>query len=191
MDGYFPLEWLPTQWHPFQIDALGLVTMIGADEVNATVGRLVRSRYTEYLPILGAFIIAGDQFTRSLPGYALYNIDDGITTTDLAGWFSRYLRAQQIRQSVSALSFKIYERHVLSTWRDKLLAALLSFLVNAVLFVLAIVQRDWWGLVNVISMLVSIAVRSILVAQNRKALDEAAEKAYQVDSKPVRVVCLL
>jgi hypothetical protein len=40
-----PLEYL-SKWAPFRIDALGLVTLIGADDVNRVVGRLVQSRYT-------------------------------------------------------------------------------------------------------------------------------------------------
>jgi hypothetical protein len=43
------------------VDALGLVT-IGADEVNASIGRLVPSRYVEFLP-------AGRLYPRCYPIY--------------------------------------------------------------------------------------------------------------------------
>ena len=180
-----------TQWNPpFRLDALGLVTMLGADEVNAAVGRLVRSRYTEYLPILGAFVMASDQFTRSLPGFALYNIDDGITTTDLAGWFARYLQAQQLRKSISTLKVKIVNKSKAQTVWEHLPAILFSLVLNAAPLVLAILQGDWWGIVNVASMLVSVAVRSVLVSQNRSALDREAGAALSSGPNEVRVLCV-
>ena len=77
------------KWQPFRIDALGLVTMIGSEQVNTIVGRLVTSRYTEYLPLLGAFILAGNQFTDAISGFELYNLRARIKTTDLADWFQR------------------------------------------------------------------------------------------------------
>ena len=40
-------------WRQFPLDALGLVTLIGAEEVNQAVGKLVSSRYTTILPLLG------------------------------------------------------------------------------------------------------------------------------------------
>jgi hypothetical protein len=37
-------------WSPFKIDALGLVTLIGTDEINRAVGRLSVNEVTEFLP---------------------------------------------------------------------------------------------------------------------------------------------
>lgn len=52
-----PLAMLPWShlkaWQPFRLDALGLVTLLGADEVNNAVGRLVKSRWLEYMPCWG------------------------------------------------------------------------------------------------------------------------------------------
>ena len=72
-------------WAPFKMDALGIVTLLGADEMDAMVGRLVRTPYTNYLPLLGAYTVAGNSITKPLPGYAVYNITDGIKATDVAG----------------------------------------------------------------------------------------------------------
>ena len=185
-----PLHHL-SEWAPFRIDALGLVTMIGADQVNAAVGRLVRSRFTEYLPILGAFVLASDQFTRSVPGFMIYNIDEGITTTDLAGWFSRYLQARKMTNSVTTLKCSTCDHRPPIAWWDMFLAGSLSLVANAALFVLAVFEADWFGFVNAFSMLVSIVVRSYLVGQNRRAIDHAAEKAKAQNSRLVRVLCLL
>ena len=190
MTDSLPLNYL-SRWEPFQIDALGLVTMIGADQVNAAVGRLVRSRFTEYLPVLGAFVFASDQFTRSVPGFLIYNINEGITTSDVAGWFARYLQARKMTNSVTTLKCTSCDRRPPIAWWNMFLAGFLSFVANAVLFVLAVFEADWFGFVNAFSMLVSIVVRAHLVWQNRKAIDQAAESAKAKNSPEVRVVCLL
>lgn len=64
------------------------MTLLGSDEINASVGRLSESRYVEFLPFLGAFVLSGHFFTVKKPGYRIYNITAGITTTELAGWLS-------------------------------------------------------------------------------------------------------
>ena len=83
-----PLQGL-SRWAPFKIDALGLVTLLGQEEVNAKLGRLVREGYLDFMPLLGAFVIAGDLFRDRQAGFNLYNITSGITTPEMAGWFTR------------------------------------------------------------------------------------------------------
>jgi hypothetical protein len=56
-----PLQTL-SSWAPFHIDALGLVTPLGADEINVSVGHLAPSRWLEYMPLLAGFVVAGDGF---------------------------------------------------------------------------------------------------------------------------------
>lgn len=56
LNGTTDSVWPLRSWYnvdPFKIDALGLVTLLGAPEVNRHIGKLVRSRYLEYLPLLG------------------------------------------------------------------------------------------------------------------------------------------
>jgi hypothetical protein len=97
------------EWSPFHIDALGIVTMIGAEQVNQLVGRLVASRYGEYLPLLGAYIIASNSFTDAYSGFALFNIPAGIMTTDIAGWFSRWCLAQDFSRGCSSVTWTVEE----------------------------------------------------------------------------------
>ena len=85
----------------FSIDALGLVTLLGAEEVNQSVGHLQRRRYTEYLPLLAAFVIAGNRFTAEQPGFVIYNLTDGITSTELKGWFTRWLMSQNVNNATT------------------------------------------------------------------------------------------
>lgn len=49
----------------------GLVTPLGTDEINESVGCLVTSRFVYCLPLLGACVIANDRFTQKTPGFTL------------------------------------------------------------------------------------------------------------------------
>ncbi len=78
-------------WEPFHISALAIITLLGAEEVDRAVGRFANAGITAALPLLGAFRLAGNNFVQPIPGFVLYNVSDGITTTDLTGWFCRWL----------------------------------------------------------------------------------------------------
>jgi hypothetical protein len=173
------------KWQPFRIDALGLVTMIGSEQINAVVGRLVTSRYTEYLPLVGAFVLASNQFTEAISGFELYNLRARIKTTDLAGWFQRWCLAQDFNRASNVVSWTIQdERETL--WRarlDTLLASLIGVVANGALVALTVLQGDWWGLANAISMIFSVLVRVYLTNQNRAAIDALAVKHADADKK--------
>ncbi|KAL8939166.1 MAG: hypothetical protein Q9211_002860 [Gyalolechia sp. 1 TL-2023] len=166
------------QWSPFRIDALGIITMIGSEQVESAVGRLVNSRYAEYLPLLGAFAIASDQFADARSGYALYNVTDGIITTDLAGWFVRWCSAQNFAKSDSMVTWSVDTRpwSLERYWRDRLTATLIGIVTNGFLVALTVLQGDWWGMANAMSMVVSVLVRAHALKQNRAGLDLAASK---------------
>ncbi|KAF2191658.1 hypothetical protein K469DRAFT_555250 [Zopfia rhizophila CBS 207.26] len=166
-------------WSPFRIDALGIITMIGVEQVDSAVGRLVRSRYAEYLPLLGAFVFASDQFADARSGYVLYNISAGITTTSMAGWFARWCIAQNfsrsdnmVRWSVDSTPKKVFPQR----W-DMVLASFIGVVSHGCIIALTVLQGDYWGLANAISMAISVLVRSHVIKQNRQALDAAAERA--------------
>ncbi|KAM6519040.1 hypothetical protein FALCPG4_012694 [Fusarium falciforme] len=157
-----------TSWaesNKLEFDALGLVTFLGAEEVNASVGRLVQSSWIEFLPLLGAFVIAGDRFTGKQPGFKMHNITAGIMTTELAGWFSRWMKAQDFEQTRSIVTWKVHQRpsRVAQFWIPSLTVGLA---LNIMITVLTILSGDWFGLTSVISMIVSVVVKYILVQQN-------------------------
>ncbi|KAF2705091.1 hypothetical protein K504DRAFT_494443 [Pleomassaria siparia CBS 279.74] len=173
-------------WSPFRIDALGIITMIGAEQVNASIGRLCRSRYVEFLPLLGAYIFASDAFTEAKSGFAVYNLTAAITTTDLAGWFSRWCTAQNFEKSHSMVRWTVDEKMTdKARWwneprsRDLMVAISIGVFVNGVLLALTILQGDWWGLANAISMVVSVLVRTYVVNQNRHGLDRAVNSVME------------
>lgn len=166
------------QWDPFRIDALGLVTLLGAPEVNNHVGKLVRSRYLEYLPLLGAYVIASDEFTDKQPGFQLYNIDKGIYTPDLAGWFTRWLMAQDIRTAASMVEWNV-EAIPHSFKLDIIIGLGFCVIVNGGFLAITVLMGDWWGLANALSMAVSTIARAYLVDRNRVWIDQAVEKVIR------------
>jgi hypothetical protein len=97
-------------WEPFHIDALGLVTLLGSDEVKLYIGRLVTSRWLEYMPLLGTFVIAGDRFKEKMPSFNIYNISAGINTPELSSWFTRWMLAQEFEVSRSVVFWEIIEK---------------------------------------------------------------------------------
>jgi hypothetical protein len=156
--------------------------MIGAEQVDASIGRLVRSRYTEYMPLLGAFIFASDQFVDAKSGFAIYNLTAGITTTDVAGWFSRWCLMQDFERSHSKVTWTVdrRERRRGGWWMgpakaDRAVATCIGIVVHATLLAITVLQGDWWGLANAVSMTISVVVRAYVVQRNREALDMAAE----------------
>ena len=161
------------QWKPFRIDALGLVTLLGAEEVNKSVGTLQRRRFTEWLPLLAAFVIAGDRFTDEEPGYSLYNISDGIHTTELKGWFTRWLSAQQTRNSTTIFRWKL-EPKPRYNYGTEGLAPAIAFIAVVPLLVCTCLIGDWFGVGNSLAIVLSILVRKYLLWQRRTALNAVA-----------------
>jgi hypothetical protein len=178
--------WKPLKnWNnldPFRIDALGLVTLLGTPEVDNHVGKLVRSRYIEFLPLLGAYVIASDQITDKQPGFQLYNIDKCIFTPDLAGWFTRWLATQDFRTASSYVEWQV-ESTPYSTKLDTLVAFIIGFVLNGGFLALTVLMGDWWGFSNAMSMAISTVVRAILLNRNRTWLDQAVERAIHRDAR--------
>lgn len=104
------------KWSPFRIDALGLVTILGAEEVDKAVGRLIENPWVEYLPLLAAFVVAGNRFVQPSSGYVIYNISDGVMATDVAGWLSRWLGAQKLNWSNTTLIWGV-RQNTRSVWQ--------------------------------------------------------------------------
>ncbi|KAK1521564.1 hypothetical protein CABS01_16540 [Colletotrichum abscissum] len=165
-----------------QIDALGLITILGADEVNVSVGRLIPNRYAEFLPLLGAFVLASNQFTKKQPNFELYNLTEGIKTTEIAGWLSRWLKAQDFHQIHHRTQWEVQKsppRGLSYIWT----ALAISVPCHGMLLALTVLSADWWGFLNVLSMVLSVVVRVVLVQQNRAGIDHAITEAEQEAQK--------
>lgn len=160
------------------IDALGLVTLLGAEEMDRSIGRLVPSLYLDFLPLLGAFVVSGNRFTERKSGFTLYNISEGIMTTELAGWFSRWLQGQELHRVRSVIKWEVGERP--RRWKAFLVGLLLiSVPAHGALIALTVLAADWWGFANVMAMMVSVIVRYIQVAQNQAGIDENIKQARE------------
>lgn len=153
-----------------RVDALGLVTILGTEEINNSVGRLVPSPYFDLLPLLGAFVIAGNRFTEKKLGFALYSISSGFMTTELSGWFSRWLAAQEFHRIRSKVTWTVESRPMRwsSFWIGFVLVGLPC---NGMLTALTVLSEDWWGFANAMAMMTSVLVRYVLVSQNRAGID--------------------
>lgn len=165
-----------------RIDALGLVTLLGAEKMDRSIGRLVTSRYFDYLPLLGAYTVAGNRITEKKTGYALYNISAGITTWELAGWFSRWLQAQHFHKVRSKVTWEVVDQR--RRWKIFFFKLLVSLPLHGVLVAMTILAEDRWGFANVMAMIISVVVRCAQVTENQAGIDaniRAAEKEVEAN----------
>jgi hypothetical protein len=173
----------------FKIDALGLVTLLGAEEVNGSVGHLQRRRYTEYLPLLAAFVIAGNRFTTEQPGFVIYNLTDGITSTELKGWFTRWLMSQTVNNATTELVWQPRQKH---THTKRSIAPTIAFLLVAPLLVCTILIGDWYGVGNAGAIIISIFTRVFLLWHLREARDEVAKPPKEAKPPyPLKTLCII
>jgi hypothetical protein len=179
-----PLHFLKA-WAPFRIDALGLVTLLGVDELNIAIGRLACNRATEYLPLLEGYIIANDSFVKPIPGFAVYNVTDGIMATDVAGWFCRWLICQELTWSSTTIRISQCQRRAKDIGNE-FIGLLVGVVALTPILAFACIMGDWWGFTNTLSMLISVVVRRIAVSQHRIALDKATENAMDMSVDTVK-----
>lgn len=179
-----------SRWSPFRIDALGLVTMLGAEEVDRAIGRLVQNPLVDFLPLLGAFVVAGNRFVQPVPGIVLYNISDGIMATDVSGWLTRWLMKQELQWNTTTYIWG--SRQIDRTyWQENIQALLIGAVLNAGLLVLTVLVHDWFGFTNTIALILSVVVRWYLLDQNRAFLDEAVKDLRETQLEFVKVFCIL
>jgi len=169
-----PLLHTAKDWAPFRLDALGLVTLLGAEEVNAAIGALEHSLFTECLPLFGTYMIAGNKFTRPIPGFALYNITDGVYIPIVNGWFARWLVAN-LKDQITTLDWELRPENPSVVARE-ILGVLIGFIANGFLITIAALQGDYYGLANAIAMAVSVIVRLRMVHENRNHLNRLVDK---------------
>lgn len=158
-------------WAPLQIDALGIVTIFGAQEMDTAVGRLTSSWLTDWLPLLAGHTVAGNQMVQPRPGFVLYNVTDGIVATDVSSWFTRWLVTEPITYTASVIRLRTNGRPPAAYLRASSMLLGVSWL--AALLAVAIAQEDYWGAANTAAMAVSVGVRQGMVGMLRGAVDHA------------------
>ncbi|KAL4926034.1 uncharacterized protein BDV17DRAFT_160365 [Aspergillus undulatus] len=168
---HYPWQTLST-WQPFRLDALGLISLLGAEDIDTWAGRLVASRWVEYMPLLAMYVIAADRFRRKSPFFRLYNLSRGIHTTDCAAWFTRWMQCQRFRTTRSIVYWEIV-RKPRSQLAERLSAACVAACALGFLLVMAILSSDFYGVVNVVAMIIAIVTRAYILSANRRAIDSA------------------
>ncbi|KAL4815265.1 hypothetical protein BDW67DRAFT_164780 [Aspergillus spinulosporus] len=165
-----------SNWAPFEIDALGLVTLLGANEVDTAVGRLAPSYWLEYMPLLAGFVFAGDRFRTKQPTFTLYNVSSGIVTGNLAAWFTRWMQTQEFHVSRSLVYWEV-EKTPRTRWMYFIVPALISATFNGFLLVMTVLSGDWYGFANAIAIILLIIVRAYMIQENRHAINKTVAAA--------------
>lgn len=186
----FPLEQVKN-WAPFKIDALGLVTLLGAGQVDRAVGCLSRNRFIDHLPFLAINVVAGDDINEAQPGYAVYNFSDAVVTSQLAPWFTRWLAAQDITQCSSILHIAYDTGDTTFSRWDYVLSMSISTAVLAPMVLLAGLSEDWWALVNAVSLIISVMCRRCILHDLVHSIDSAVATVPEHDPTRVGVKCLV
>jgi hypothetical protein len=149
------------------------VALLGEQEVNRCVGSLHKRVWTEYLPLLASFVIAGDRFMEGQPGYALYNITDSITTTEIKPWFTRWLSIQKINKETTIFEFDVIPKDDRERGWDTfttIFALCLGYNPILVLIACTAAAGDWPGIANFCCILISMLVRQYILSTRRAAL---------------------
>lgn len=162
-------------WAPFQIDALGLVTLFGAREMNRSIGNLTQSWITEWLPTLGSYAVANDEILEPDPGFVLYNITDQIMATDVSTWFTRWLISYPLTYTATTITLTSNTKPMSSELRA--CSILIGGLTLAVPLLFAILTEDWWGFANVIALCLTVIVRQQMVGLLRSSINKNFEDA--------------
>lgn len=175
---------------PFKMDALGLVTLLGADQVSTAIGSLQRRRYTGALPLLAAFVLAGDRFTSIQPGFTCYHVTHEYMSTEMAGWFTRWLTCQRINNSTTVFEWK--RRQIApGLWRTRIIAMAISCSLVMPLIVCTALMGDWYGVANAGAIVISIAARLSILGQQRQARDDYMANRWGGNGRDAEMTCIV
>lgn len=158
-------------WKPFPLDALSIVTLLGATQVDRAVGSFTCNWFAQYLPLLGGHVFPSNQFVESFNhGITLYNVTEGVVVTQLAGWFARWLLCQNISAGTNILFTPISHKSSCQHW-DHSMPYVFGIFIQSLALVIALMARDVWGGINVVSLIESVIIRASLLQDCRSALD--------------------
>jgi hypothetical protein len=161
-------------WNPFKIDALGIVTLLGAEEVGFAFGRLADNHPSSFLPTVGSYVFAANSHTTPIPGFQIYNVTESIYTTDVPGWFSRWLLSRDVKSNATKFNVSYLEKSDRSSALRICIAISLGIVSHAPTMILSVLIWDWWGFANAMLMVLSTLSRYITIQQSKRILDENA-----------------
>jgi len=168
-------------WAPVKIDALGIITLLGADSLRQSVSRLVPNGFAEYLPLLAAQIFADNTIADSIPGFALYNITDGVLATDLSAWWTRWLLCQKLNWNTTTLHVNaLTQPRPLFTIGSAIMLCM-NVAIDAALIVIPVLLGDWYGFATSVALVVTVVMRAYILFSLRRSLDYLISVADEQD----------
>ncbi|KAF2670016.1 hypothetical protein BT63DRAFT_478234 [Microthyrium microscopicum] len=176
-------------WAPFKINALGIITLVGADPLRASLARLVPSKF-EYLPLFASQIFVDNTITASVPGFTLYNITDGILSTDLSTWWARWLLCQEITFNTTKFDIDSIDKPRSSSTIIWIVTIVASLLANACLIVVPFLMGDWYGLAASVSLIATTLTRNYMLVSLRQSVDRLVSRADN-QATPVKLLLVL
>jgi hypothetical protein len=157
--------------------------------MKMAVGRLVQSRITEWLPLLGAHTVVNNQITEPCPGFVLYNITDALVATDVSAWFARWLLSRHTTYTATTITLKLKAKA--RPVASRVLGVAIGAAATLPLLILAAITHDMWGVANVLSVMASVAVRQRMVSQLRATLDRSVDAFAHDPGDAVKVFLTL
>ncbi|CAO2651277.1 Nn.00g095740.m01.CDS01 [Neocucurbitaria sp. VM-36] len=147
-------------WSPFKIDALSIVTLLGADAIRKTLGRLEYSPF-EYFPLLAGHIFADNSIADPIPGFRMVYEVAVMSEVDM---FSTPF------EIIDAKSKPKQTVHYGSTLT-------IAVMLNVFLIVWSVLLNDWYGVAASLSLVSPIMVRVWILWAMRQSLDANVERA--------------
>lgn len=172
----------------FRIDALGLITLLGSQELDLAFGSLRETPLFDALPTFAPFLGVGTFLTTPVSGFHLYNITDAILATDVSTWFGRWLSRQDLTWNSDIISVSRTQHQGQTGSVIKVL--FLPVCAAGVSLTLALLTGDCWALVNILAMHLLAWLRWIRLSGLRSSLEALTRHRQQSDTL-VRAICVL
>lgn len=178
-----------SKWVPLNFPALGFFALFAPKEMDTAIGNLSPSYATEYLPVLGSYTVAKDDFAASQPGFVLYNLTDGIVTTDVSAWFTRWLMSSPLTYTSTIIRLKRDGRSW--PWLLTLGSFSVAWNVLTLPLLVALNTSDVWGMTNVAVMAAAVLVRQLMISQRRSFIDRTIEESHDEPNSEVKLFLTL
>lgn len=177
------------KWAPFNFPALGFFALFACKEIDTSIGNLSYSYSTDFLPVLGSYTVAKDDFAASQPGFVLYNLTDGIMTTDVSAWFTRWLMSSPLTPTSTIIRLRRDGQSW--PWYLRLRSLPIAWNILTLVMLLALNTNDSWGMANVAVMATAVLVRHLMINQRRSFIDRAIEESHDEPNSDVKVFLTL
>ena len=164
-------------WAPFKLDALGIITLLGTESLRQSISSLVHNGFAEYLPLLAPQIIADNTITNTVPGFALYNITDGVYAIDLSAWWTRWLTCQAFNWNTTVLDVNALPQKrslVTTSWFVMLC---LNAVIDAAIIIIPVLLDDWYGFAASVSLVGTVISRAYILSSLRQSIDNLITEA--------------